>query len=206
MRKRPRLAAIATAGLVTLILTCSTRAETIDRVLAIAGGQVIMLSDVTAARDLGLESAAGSGDPVRAVLSKLIDRALMLAEVDRYGPPEPTPQKIDAALGEVRARFAERSAYEAALARSGIDERHLRETLRQDLRINAYLEQRFSSTDPRRQLLLDEWLASLRRRGDVVDLYVPAQGANGTTPITSASAPSAQPRTAESAADRNRHG
>lgn len=147
------------------------RAETIDRVLAVAAGQVIMLTDVTAARDLGLESADGAADPLRAVLSKLIDRALMLVEVDRYGPPEPTAEAIDRALVDVRVRFSTPAAFDAALARSGIDQRHLRETLRQTLRLRAYLEQRFSSTDPRRQALLDEWLASLRRRGDVVDLY-----------------------------------
>ena len=43
-------------------------AETIDRVLAVVAGQVILLSDVTAARDLGLQSADGAADPVRAVL------------------------------------------------------------------------------------------------------------------------------------------
>ena len=147
------------------------QAETIDRVLAVVAGQVIMLTDVNAARDLGLLTTAGDADPVRAVLSKLIDRELMLAEVDRYSPPEPTVDSIDRAVDDVRARFPTASAFEAALARSGIDERHLRETLRQDLRIRAYLDQRFPPTDPRRQPLIDEWLASLRRRADVVDLY-----------------------------------
>ena len=146
------------------------RAEIIDRVLAVAAGQVITLTDVTAARDFGLQSADGAADPMRAILAKLIDRALMLAEVDRYGPPEPAPEAIDQALAVVRSRFPDREAFAAALARSGIDEQHLRETLRQDLRIRAYVEQRFSSSDPRRQTLLDEWLASLRRRGDVIDL------------------------------------
>ena len=35
-------------------------AETIDRVLAVVAGQVILLSDVTAARDLGLQSSDGA--------------------------------------------------------------------------------------------------------------------------------------------------
>jgi len=160
------IAAIAILG-----ASNSARAETIDRVLAVAAGQVIVLTDVTAARDLGLQSADQGSDVIRAILAKLIDRALMLAEVDRYGPPEPAPEAIDQALAAVRARFPDREAFAAALARSGIDEQHLRETLRQDLRIRAYLDQRFSSSDPRRRTLLDEWLASLRRRGDVIDLY-----------------------------------
>jgi hypothetical protein len=48
----------------------------------------------------------------------------------------------------------------------------VRETLRQDLRIRAYQDQRFSPADPRRQTLIDEWVAGLRRRGDVIDLYL----------------------------------
>jgi hypothetical protein len=143
--------------------------ETIDRVLAVVGGQVITLTDVTAARELGLQSATGA-DPVRDILSKLIDRELMLAEVDRYGPPEPARDVVDRELAAIRGRFANDRAYEAALARSGIDEQHLRETIRQDLRTRAYLDQRFAP-DARRQTLIDEWLASLRRRGDIIDLY-----------------------------------
>ena len=169
---------MALAGsLAVLVLVASgvanqtVAAETIDRVLAVVAGQVILLTDVSAARELGLQPVQGS-DPVRAVLSKLIDRQLMLVEVDRYSPPEPTAASIDQAAAEVRARFATGEAYEAELARCGIDEQHLRETLRQDLRIRAYLEQRFPAADPRRESLIEEWVASLRRRGDVVDLYV----------------------------------
>ena len=73
----------------------------------------------------------------------------------------------------MRARFPSPAAFDAALARSGIDEKHLRETLRQDLRIRAYLDQRFT----RRRAIagrrsIDEWMAGLRRRGDVIDLYL----------------------------------
>jgi hypothetical protein len=175
---RLKRACRALAGsLVVLVLVASgvanqtVAAETIDRVLAVVAGQVILLTDVSAARELGLQPVQGP-DPVRAVLSKLIDRQLMLVEVDRYSPPEPTAASIDQAAAEVRARFATGEAYEAELARCGIDEQHLRETLRQDLRIRAYLEQRFPAADPRRESLIEEWVASLRRRGDVVDLYV----------------------------------
>ena len=154
------------------VLGVPVTGETIDRVLAVASGQLILLSDVIAARELGLQSAAGGADPVRAILSKLIDRELMLTEVERYGPPEPTPDALDREVAAVRARFASPAAFESAIARSGINEQHLRETLRQDLRIRAYLNQRFAVADPRRQTLIDEWLTSLRRRGDVVDLYL----------------------------------
>jgi hypothetical protein len=150
----------------------SLGAETIDRVLAVVAGQLIMLSDVTAARDLGLQIAEGAADPVRGILSKLIDRELIVAEVDRYAPPEPTAEAIDRETGRIRMRFPTAEAFVAALERSGADEKQLREIVRQDLRIRAYLDQRFASAQERRQALMDDWLSGLRRRGDVVDLYL----------------------------------
>jgi hypothetical protein len=188
--------------------------ETIDRVLAVAAGELIMLSDVSAARDLGLvtpDNAPAPGDPIGAILSKLIDRELVLAEVDRYAPPEPSAEAVDREMLKVRARFPSPAAFDAALRRSGIDENHLRQTLREDLRIVAYQDQRFTvapptddelaryhrdhpemfsrqgqavpfdaarqeitraMTDARRKAVIADWVAGLRRRGDVIDLYL----------------------------------
>lgn len=125
-----------------------TADEIIDRVYAVAGGYLIMQSDVLAARDLGLVSVGNAPDPTRAVLSRLIDRALVLAEVDRYAPPEPGVPAIEAALEEVRSRFATADAFNTALAAAGMTEAHLRETLRQNLRIRGYYEQRFTVVLP----------------------------------------------------------
>ena len=136
---------------IVAVMVCPIRAEIIDRVLAIAAGELIMLSDVTAARDLGLVNIGSldtGADPVVAVLAKLIDRELVLAEVDRYAPAEPAAAAVDRELENVRARFPTRQIFEAALARSGIDESHLRETLRQNLRIRAYEDQRFTVPPP----------------------------------------------------------
>jgi hypothetical protein len=160
---------------VVACLSVVARAEVIDRVLAVVGGQLITLSDVTAARDLRLVPPEQTADPVRAILSKLIDRELVLAEVERYAPPEPTADAVDVEVRRVRARFDSDEALEAALTRSGMDEQHLRETLRQDLRIRAYLDQRFSAASDRRDEALAEWMTGLRRRGDVIDLYLPTR-------------------------------
>ena len=168
---------IGVAGLIVCaMLTASVlRAETIDRVLAVVAGQLITLTDVTAALDLHLQIADGAADPVRAVLTKLIDRELILTEVDRYAPPEPMAEAVDREVERVRARFPSQDALDAALAGSGIDEKHLRETLRQDLRVRAYLDQRFTAASDRREALVNDWMAGLRRRGDVIDLYVTAR-------------------------------
>jgi hypothetical protein len=166
---------IGVALLGALFFTSAPRAETIDRVLAVVANQLITLTDVTAARDLGLQSADGASDSVRAILTKLIDRELVLAEVERYAPPEPTADAVDREVQRVRERFPSPAALDAALGRSGIDEKHLRETLRQDLRTRAYLDQRFPTAAARREALVDEWMAGLRRRGDVMDMYLPGR-------------------------------
>ncbi len=163
---------VAAALVGAVLATGDVRAETIDRVLAVVAGQIITLSDVTAARDLRLETTDGAADPIRAVLSKLIDRELVLAEVERYAPAEPTADAVEREMARVRARFASPQELADALARSGIDDRHLRETLRQNLRIRAYMDQRFAVAADRRQELIEEWMAGLRRRADIVDLYL----------------------------------
>jgi hypothetical protein len=164
---------IGAAAIAAVLAAGVARAEIIDRVLAVAGGQVIMLSDVTAALDFGLVSDDGADDRIGAALAKLINRGLVLVEANRYAPPEPANDAVERELTRVRGRFPSPSAYEGALQRSGITEAQLRATLRDNLRIRAYISQRFAGTDddPRRQMLIDDWVAGLRQRGDVTDLY-----------------------------------
>jgi hypothetical protein len=137
-------------GILTLVtlLGGGARAEIIDRVLAVVSGAVIMQSDVLAAFELGLVAPGTTDDPIAAVLSQLIDRQLMLAEVDRYVPPEPSADAIDRAAQQVRARFATSSEYDSALARSGMGEDRLRRLLRDELRIRGYLDERFVVPPP----------------------------------------------------------
>jgi hypothetical protein len=163
----------STVFLALLLLSVPLRAdEVIDRVLAVAGGEVITLSDVRAARELGRVDAGDAADPVAAVLGELVDRALVLAEVDRFAPPEPSNVAIDAAFTSVVARFPSAATFDAALTRLGIDRPYVRELLREDLRIRAYLNQRFTAeTAEDQRRLVDEWIAGLRRRGDVVMVY-----------------------------------
>jgi hypothetical protein len=185
-RQNGRAHAVVGAMLALACLQASVRvrAETLERVLAVVDTQLITLTDVTAAREFGLVVVAPDApDPIRAALTQLIDRELMLAEVDRYAPPEPGADAIAEGLRIVRGRFADEASYQEALARSGIDEDHVRATLRQNLRITAYLNQRFvlapqSDASPRpaapdgQRRLIDDWLASLRRRAAIIDLYL----------------------------------
>jgi hypothetical protein len=158
-----------------LVVPAAASGEVIDRVLAVVSGSLITLSDVNAAYDLGLVTPRDSGDRVQEVLSQLIDRELELAEVDRYTPPEPLPADIDREVEAVRSRFPSPEAFEAVLARSGIDLAFLREMIRENLRIRGYLDQRFSVSEERRRQVVDDWVAGLRRRADIVDLYLPGR-------------------------------
>ena len=148
--------------------------EVIDRVLAVVAGDLIMQSDVRAARELGLVSEGDAADPDRAVLSQLIDRALILDEVERYAPPEPAPDAIDRAFRAVRARFGSDEAFSSAFGRVGFDEKQLRAILRQNLRIQAYLDQRFGGETPERgEAIIAAWVSGLRSRATILDLYGP---------------------------------
>lgn len=156
---------------VLILSPMAARAEIIERLLAVVQGVVITQSDATAAADLGLVPTGPTADPLGAVLAKLIDRQIVLSEVERYAPAEPSVEDIDRRLHVVQARFGSADEYTAALNRSGLDQARLRQRLRDELRIEAYLAQRFPAE--RRADLIAEWVNGLRRRADIIYLYVP---------------------------------
>ncbi len=131
-------------------------AEIIDRILAVVDSSVVTQSDVMAAMRLGLEKPPRSGDAVAGVLDRLIDRRLMLAEVERYAPPDPTAAEVDRGVEAVRRRFPTAPALDEVLKETGLDERQLRQHIRDDLRVDAYLQQRFGSVvQPSEEQVLD---------------------------------------------------
>jgi hypothetical protein len=105
------------AALVMLVLALATtaRAELIDRIMAVVGGQPITLSDVSATLQFRLvQPPAGTRDPLMFALDRAIERSLMLVEVDRFQPPEPDPVmmtiRIDEFEGDGRDRDDARAA------------------------------------------------------------------------------------------------
>jgi hypothetical protein len=167
----------------------SASAEIIDRILATVAGQLITKSDVDASRALGLidPRPAEGQTPDQAALKALIDRVLMLNEVRRVVPREPTTAAIDARLAEIRSRFPTPGAMQQALAANGIDESVLRVYAEDDLTLAAYLDERFSGAaqpteqevqqageanrqklaEERRRVLVTAWIDELRRRSDI---------------------------------------
>jgi hypothetical protein len=189
-----------------LVSVAGVRAELVDRVMAVVNGAVITLSDVNAATRLRLLELPPPAGPA-AVLERLIERRLMLAEVNRYAPPEPVAAVIDERLREIGQPFADEDQFARALAEVGLTEARLRAFVRDTLRIESYLQQRFgaaiqpseaevleyyrthqeqfkpggvmltfeqASDDARsalvaerREALVRDWLATIRRRADI---------------------------------------
>lgn len=122
----------------------ATRGDLIERTLAIVGTQVITLSDTRAAIRFGLIAGQPPANP-SAVTQQLIDRELMLREVQRYAPPTPTDSSIETRMGEIRQRLSGANSWSTALEETGFTEVRLRAWVRDDLRTVAYLAQRFAS-------------------------------------------------------------
>jgi hypothetical protein len=120
--------------------------ELIERTLAIVAGQVITLSDVRTALALRLIEPPGQQTDVGAGAARLVERALVLREVQRYAPPEPADSLIDEQLQVIRGRFAAPALFARALEDGGFTEARLRAWIRDDLRIAAYVNQRFAAT------------------------------------------------------------
>jgi hypothetical protein len=145
MTAATRIRRIAAALLFAALAGLPVRAEIIDRILAVVDNALVMQSDVMAAMRLGLEPAPASGDRIAGVLDRLIERRLTLIEVDRYAPPEPLAADVDLRFEQVKLSLPSAAAFAAVLKETGLDEAQLRRYLRDDLRIRAYLEQRFGS-------------------------------------------------------------
>ncbi len=134
-------------------------------------GQVILASDVRAFLDLGLhehglweireqDSAVREG----AALNRLIERRLALDEVNRFRQVLPAAASVDEYLEAVRARFADEDAFAAVLSAVGLDLEDLRQIIRDDIRIEAYVAERLGG----RAELVEDWIAGLLRRADVM--------------------------------------
>lgn len=133
-----------------------------------------MRSDVRAFIKLGLVDITVADraviDTEEAVLSYLIERRLILDEVDRYIVPGPPPARIDRELVAIRRRFDNQDVFDLALERIGFNENDLRQILVDDVRREAYLEQRFGNTlrDDARAELIADWVNTLSERRQVV--------------------------------------
>lgn len=125
-------------------------AQVLDRVLAVVSGQVILASDVRAFLDLGVHEQGlwdvREQEPAAreaAALNRLIERRLALDEVNRYRQASPPPARVERAVAAIRERFPDPTAFARLLAALGIGVDDLRQILRDDMRIEDYVTERF---------------------------------------------------------------
>lgn len=111
----------------------------LDAILATVNGQVITASDVRAAQHLAPVPGASTAETV----ARLIDRVLTLDEVERAGQAGPTTEQVAARRTAVEARLGDATG--VLESRDGMTEGRLLAWLRDDLRIDAYLSQRFTA-------------------------------------------------------------
>jgi peptidyl-prolyl cis-trans isomerase SurA len=125
------------------------QAQVVDRLVAVVGEQAITLSDVRAARTLGLVAIGGAPSPTdttdESLVDQLVSRELMRAEIERFGMPQPPADVLDTRVRTMRGRFATGEAWTAALEECGLSESRFRAWVADDWRIEQYLQQRFDA-------------------------------------------------------------
>ena len=164
---RGLLVAAVVAASVLPVVAARSQTEILDRILAIVDGHVIMQSDVRAFIELHLVEIPPGPDQESHVLTHIIERRLILDQVDRV-VAEPAPALVDRRFAAVRDRFASPEDLTAVLDRVGLTSDDLRQVLADDVRRDAYLEDRFASVaeDGREQAQTD-WVEDLTRRAQV---------------------------------------
>ena len=116
----------------------------LDKVVARIGTNAVTLSDVRAAIGLGLIDAKSEDEPD--AVNQMVNRQLMIGEVERFPPPEPSPAAVDQELAAMKMRAGAR--LDELMRATGLDEMRLGEMARVTLRIQAYVAQRFGTSRP----------------------------------------------------------
>jgi hypothetical protein len=150
------------APLVLVAAAAAAQAE-IDRVLWNYHGTIVTTIDVWQARQLKLVSADADTDDK--VLRELQNRHLILAEVRRVPPAAPGAGEIQARRREWEATLGQGADVRGLLTKAGMSDKACDTWIADDLRIRAYLKDRFGMLpESERGARADEWLRGLRQR------------------------------------------
>ena len=119
--------------------------ELLDRVVARVDGYAITLTDVRTALGLGVIGAAAGAEAIGAGTQQLIDRQLMLAEAQRFPPLEPAIAAVDREVARLEGTAG--AGLTALMQSTGTTRQRIRDLARGDLRVLAYLNERFGPTE-----------------------------------------------------------
>jgi hypothetical protein len=134
------------AVLAMLLGATASGQELLDRVLARVNEEPITLTDARAAIALGMIEQTQGVDPLVSAVPQLIERRLVLAEVARFAPPEPDIASLNTQVNAIKTRVGSPEQLAALEKSTGVGDAQIREIARDDLRIRAYLNQRFGSS------------------------------------------------------------
>jgi hypothetical protein len=118
--------------------------QLVDHVVARIEGYAITLTDVQAALGLGAIEVPPGADPLEAGTQQMVDRQLLLAEVQRFPPPEPDAAAVTREIARLKMHAGARLP--ALMESTGLTEQRLDEIALDDLRVLAYLDQRFGTS------------------------------------------------------------
>ena len=139
--------------------------STIDRILAIVDGQIIMHSDVRAFIDLRLVEIPAGPRQEADVLTFLIERRVVLDQVDRFVVTAPDPEVVARRLDGIVGRLSGDTDLDRILARVGLTHDDLRQVVADEIRRDAYLADRFGLVEDRLQeAATADWISDLLRR------------------------------------------
>lgn len=166
------------AFVLLLLAPLRAGAQIIDRIAALVDGQVIALSEIdqmVITRIHVPRSGESEDDFRRRVLDSMIAQALRRRDVERFGAPQVSPERIETRYEAVRARFASEEEFLDALARAEMTDEELRAILRRQVEVEAYIDERFAP-----QIFIS--LAEIGRF--YRDVYVPQRQERGLAPVS----------------------
>ncbi len=138
----------------------------LDRTLERVYGAVVMSSDVRQVRMLKLSE--GGADSDAAAQTTIENRLLILRELSRGNVTEPTADRIAEKREAWKRTWPASTDTNALLAKAGMSAQALDGWFRDELRIEAYVNERFPpSADPRRAERIASWISDLRRRANL---------------------------------------
>lgn len=157
---------ITAIGLMLAAPSLRAQQVELDRTLERVYDSVVTTSDVRQVRLLKL--AEGGADTDAAAQATIENRLLIKRELSRGNVAEPSADRIAEKREAWRKTWPASTDVPALLARAGMSAQALDGWFRDDLRIEAYLAERFpQTTDPRRAERVNAWVNDLRRRANL---------------------------------------
>lgn len=135
---------ICCAGLLAL---APARGEIIDRIAVSVGNRVITQTDLD--REIRITALLNGEKPdfspahKREAAERMVDQVLVRNELEASRYLLPSAADVDAAIKELKSRYADEAAYRRALAEYGVSEEDLRTRLLWQLTLLRFIDVRF---------------------------------------------------------------